>query len=91
MAVNPARGGAVAAAATAAVAVAAPAAAAAAAAAAVVGVERGLAAAAAATAIYILVFSQILKFFYSTNTHQHAYLLKLKSCTQAPQPKVAAA
>jgi hypothetical protein len=49
----------------------------AAAAAAVVGVGRGLAVAAAA--IYILVSSQILKFFYSTNAYQHTYLLGPKS------------
>ena len=36
---------------------------------AVAGVERGIAAAVAIVAIYILVSSQILKSFYSTNTY----------------------
>ena len=35
--------------------------------------------------------SQILKFFYSTNTHQHAHLLGPKSRAHALQPRTAAA
>ena len=44
-----------------------------------VGAGRGLAVVVATAAIYILVSSQILKFYYSTNTYQYAYLLGPKS------------
>ena len=56
---------------------------------AVVGAGRGLAAAVAAAAIYRLVYSYGP--LYSTNAHQHTYLLGLKSHAEAAQPCVGGA